>query len=68
MDSLYLGTLSIRLEEQLTSIYLSTGIEFTTNVINVDQQKDSSSCGPFAIAFAYHTAIGENVSELCFDQ
>ena len=37
MDSLYLGTLSIQLEEQLTSIYLSTGIEFTTNVINGDQ-------------------------------
>ena len=68
MDSLYLGKLTIQLEEQLTSIYLSTGSEFTTNVINVDQQKDSSSCGPFAIAFAYHTALGDNVSDILFDQ
>ena len=55
MDSLYSKTLSIHLEEQLTSIYVSTGTECIVNVINVDQQNDSSSCGPYAIAFAYHT-------------
>ena len=67
MDSLYSKTLSIHLEEQLTSIYVSTGTECIVNVINVDQQNDSSSCGPYAIAFAYHTAIGDDVSQICFD-
>ena len=67
-DSIYLGKLTIQLEEQLTLIYLSTGIEFTTNIINVDQQKDSSSCGLFATSFVYHTALGDDVSEIIFDQ
>ena len=67
MDSLYSKTLSIHLEEQLTSIYVSTGTECIVNVINVDQQNDSSSCSPYAIAFAYHTAIRDDVSQICFD-
>ena len=67
MDSLYSKTLSIHLEEQLTSIYVSTGTECIVNVINVDQQNDSSSCSPYATAFAYHTAIRDDVSQICFD-
>ena len=68
MDSLYLRKVSIQLEEQLTSIYVSNGTEFIINVINVDQQNDSSSCGPYAIAFAYHTAMGDDLSQICFEQ
>ena len=64
MDTIYSRTLSIHLEEQLTSIYVSTGTECIVNVINVDQQNDSSSCGPYTIAFAYHTAIGNYVGHM----
>ena len=68
MDSLYLRKVSNQLEEQITSIYVSNGTEFRMNVINVDQQNDSSSCGPYAIAFADHTAMGDDLSQICFEQ
>ena len=32
------------------------------------KQKGGSDCGVFAIAFAFHTAMGDNISGLQFDQ
>ena len=34
----------------------------------VQQQNGSNDCGLFAIAFALHAALGDNVEELEFDQ
>ena len=67
MDSLYSSKMSIQLEEQITSIFLSTGDQFILDILNVDQQTDTSSCGPYAIAFAYHTCVGDDVSQMHFD-
>ena len=32
------------------------------------KQKGGSDCGVFAIAFAFHAAMGDNISGLQFDQ
>ncbi len=34
----------------------------------MQQQDGASDCGLFAIAFAVHAALGDNVSQVTFDQ
>ena len=34
----------------------------------MQKQKGVSDCGPFAIAFAYHAALGDDLRTITFDQ
>ena len=62
-NSLSSTTISAELAEQLARIYghLKGSVEYgglTVHHIPVQKQKGVSDCGPFAIAFAYHAALG----------
>ena len=72
-NSLSSTTLSAELAEQLARIYghLKGSVEdggLTVHHIPVQKQKGVSDCGPFAIAFAYHAALGDDLQTITFDQ
>ena len=68
------GKLSSTLTHQLCLIYRTLiTVEINTGHLIVrfpytQKQKGGSDCGVFAIAFAYHAAMGDNISGLQFDQ
>ena len=74
------GDLNSSLTHQLALIYkllVSTGDEYGDTIDpptlylelpNVQQQNGVTDCGLFAIAFAVHLALGDDVSKLNFDQ
>ena len=71
--SLSSTTLSAELAEQPARIYghLKGSVEdggLTVHHIPVQKQKGVSDCGPFAIAFAYHAALGDDLQTITFDQ
>ena len=70
-DSLTHDDLPSTLEEQIAAVYASfcskDGL-LTITKVGVQQQKGMTDCGLFAIAFAYHSARGDDVSKLEFDQ
>ena len=70
-DSLTRDDLPSTLEQQIAAVYASfcskDGLLMITKV-GVQQQKGMMDCGLFAIAFAYHSALSDNVSSLEFDQ
>ena len=70
-DSLTHDVLPSSLEEQIAAVYANCcskdGLLMITSV-GVQQQKGMMDCGLFAITFAYHSAQGDNVSRLEFDQ
>ena len=66
-------TLSAELAEQPARIYghLKGSVEdggLTVHHIPVIKQKGVSDCGPFAIAFTYHAALGDDLQTITFDQ
>ena len=65
-------TLSAELAEQLARIYghLKGSVEDggLTVHIPVQKQKGVSDCGPFAIVFAYHAALRDDLQTITFDQ
>ena len=72
-DSLSSGTISAGLEIQLARIYghLEGSIEdggLTIHHVSVQKQEGTKDCGVYAIAFAYHAALGENLEEITFDK
>ena len=72
-NSLSSTTLSAELAEQLARIYshLKGSVEdggLTVHHIPVQKQKGVSDCGPFAIAFAYHAALGDDLQTITSDQ
>ena len=74
-DSKFSGSeLSSSLTHQLAEVYktLKTQEDDVTSLAvqipPVQQQNGSNDCGLFAIAFALHAALGDNVEELEFDQ
>ena len=71
-DSLSSG-LSANVEEQLARIYgrLDKSEEdrgLTLHHVPVQQQSGNTDCGVFAVAFAYHAAIGDAIERITFDQ
>ena len=72
-DSLPSGTISAGLAEQLARIYghLEGSIEdngLTIHHVAVQKQEGTLDCGLFAIAFAYHAALGDDLQKVTFDQ
>ena len=72
-NSLLSTTLSAELAEQPVRIYshLKGSVEdggLTVHHIPVQKQKGVSDCGPFAIAFTYHAALGDDLQTITFDQ
>lgn len=67
-DSKLNGRLSAHLQEQLVQIYRpaiqNDGLIVTA--VPVQQQTGSIDCGLFAIAFAYHAALGDNMRALSY--
>lgn len=68
------GNLSPSLTRQLALLYRTwseeneRGVVLSVVVPNVQQQFGVNDCGLFAIAFAVHAALGQNVENLEFDQ
>ena len=70
-DSLICDDLPSTLEEQIAAVYAnfcSKDSLLTITKVGVQQQKGMADCGVFAIAFAYHSAQGDDVTKLEFDQ
>ena len=72
-DSRPSRTLSTGLQEQLAHLYghLDSSIEdngLTIHRVPVQCQRGASDCGPFAIAFAVHAALGHDLQDVTFDQ
>ncbi len=58
---------------QLARIYghLEGSIEdggLTIHHVSVQKQEGTKDCGLYSIAFAYHTALGEDLEKITFDQ
>ena len=53
------------MEKQLLQLY---GAATLSNALPVQQQRGICVCGMFAVAFAVHTAAGQDVSSLALDQ
>lgn len=71
-DSLVSGRCPVTssLEEQLVQIYqvaVDNGL-LTIRRMAVQQQEGAADCGLFSIAYAYHAARGDDVSQLHFHQ
>ena len=67
------SSLSANVEEQLARIYgkLDKSKEdrgLTLHHLPVQQQSGITDCGVFAVAFAYHAAIGDDLKTITFDQ
>ena len=43
-------------------------LTLTVDIPSVQQQKGNSDCGVFAISFAVHAALGNNIEEIEFNQ
>ena len=61
------------LQKQLAEIYGKTPCTIDTDILtvlhaSVQRQAGSNDCGLFAIAFALHAALGDNLNEAVFDQ
>ncbi len=72
-DSLATGTISAGLEEQLARIYshLVDSVAdggLTIHHVSVQKQEGTTDCGVFAIGFAFHAALGEDLAKISFDQ
>ena len=69
-DSKFNGSLTASLKEQLVQIYRlaikNDGLIVTS--IPVQQQTGSVDCELFAVAFAYHAALGDNMRTVAFKQ
>lgn len=69
-DSLTRDDLPSTLEEQIAAVcasFCSKDGLLTITKVGVQQQKGMTDCGLFAIAFAYHSAQGDDVAKLEFD-
>ena len=69
-NSLSSTTLSAELAEQLARIYghLKGSVEDGGLTVHHIPVQGVSDCGPFAIAFAYHAALGDDLQTTTFDQ
>ena len=69
-DSKFNHVLSDSLKEQIAIIYkeATQSNVLTVRAMPVQQQTGGEDCGLFAIAFAYHAALGENLGEVTFEQ
>ncbi len=72
-DSLSSATISDGLGEQMARVYgqLETSVEdngLTIHHVQVQKQEGGADCGLFAIAFAYHAAVGDHLDKMTFDQ
>ncbi len=69
-DSLAGDILPSSLEEQIAAIYGDVAKKSAIMVtrVAVQQQSGSVDCGLFAIAYAFHAALGDDVSQLRFNQ
>ena len=77
-DSLYGGKLSTDLSHQLAQVYRLKAIsgegvnhlkpQLTVQIPSIPQQKGSTDCGVFAIAYAYHAAKKDDISQIIFRQ
>ena len=69
-DSKFNHVLSDSLKEQIAIIYkeATQSNVLTVRAIPVQQQTGGVDCGLFAIAFAYHAALGENLGKVTFEQ
>lgn len=69
-DSLFNGKLTPSLEIQIAQLYRPANLDSKIMVTaeRVQQQKGTTDCGLFSIAYAYHAAKGEKVSGLTLDQ
>ena len=72
-DSLPSSKVSAGLEEQLAWLYghLECSLDdggLTIHNVPVQVQQGTSDCGLFAVAFAYHAALGDKLDKVTFDQ
>ena len=68
-DSSASGKLTFSLEEQLSQIYQGAKKEWCpeSETMPVQQQANTRDCGVYSIAYAYHAALGDDLTELHFD-
>ncbi len=71
-DSYFTGKLSESIELQLCQLYnplISESGGLLVSIIPMQQQSPGTmNCGPFCIAAAYHTALGDDVGALTFNE
>ena len=67
LDSLY-SSVNEHTRRQICDLLMSDSHEIKIKVLSVQQQTNSVDCGPFALAFITSEILGENVSEISFDE
>ena len=67
-DSLHLSHLSTKTRMDIASLLQTSSDRITIEVVNVQRQRDTYNCGPFAAAFATSLCMGEDPSQLRFDE
>ena len=67
-DSMYNGRLKPCVKKQIASLIYETGPEIKVNVKPVQQQRNGSDCGPFALAFATSLLNNDDPSQIVYDE
>ena len=66
-DSIQMDVLSSELEQQIISVFGTKSKELQIKVPVVQKQTNKCDCGLYAIAWAYHLALGEKPEEMTLE-